>query len=99
LKNLDYLLNNNKDVIIRFPVIPGINDTKKNILQMREFIDSHIGSIKEIHLLPFHNIADNKYNKLNIVNTMKNVKSLYEYDLLPLKQEFESIGLKVKING
>jgi len=99
LDNLDYLLNNGKDVIIRFPVIPGINDSKENILKMKEYIRNLNGSIKEIHLLPFHNIAHNKYKKLNIVNSMENVISLYEKDLLPMKNEFESLGLRVKISG
>lgn len=99
LSNLNYILQNGKEVIIRFPVIPGINDTDDNIKEMKEYISQHNGSIKEIHLLPYHNIADNKYNKLKILNTMKDVQSLNEKDLLPLKEEFESIGLKVKISG
>jgi pyruvate formate lyase activating enzyme len=99
LTNLDYILKNGKEVIIRFPVIPGINDKEENILQMKKFIAGYNGSIKEIHLLPFHNIADNKYNKLKLVNTMKEVQGLSEKDLMPLKEEFESIGLKVKISG
>ena len=99
LKNLDYLLLKEKDVIIRFPVITGINNTMKNISMMKDYIAAHNGSIKEIHLLPFHNIADNKYNKLKMTNTMKDVKSVNENDLIPLRKEFESIGLKVKISG
>jgi len=99
LNNLDYILERGKDVIIRFPVIPKINDTPENIFKMKDYIDKHNGIIKEIHLLPFHNIAENKYNKLKVVNAMKDVPNLYEKDLKTLKQEFESIGLKVKIGG
>ncbi len=99
LENLEFILQSGKEVIIRFPVIPEITDRRENILQLKEFIKSHKENIKEIHLLPFHNIADNKYKKLKIVNTMEGVKSLDEKDLLPLKKEFESIGLKVKISG
>jgi pyruvate formate lyase activating enzyme len=99
LGNLGFIIKNGKEVIIRFPVIPGINDNEKNIQQMKKFIAGYNGCLKEIHLLPFHNIADNKYNKLKLVNTMKDVHSLRETNLKPLKEEFESIGLKVKING
>jgi pyruvate formate lyase activating enzyme len=45
LKNLDYLLKNSKNVIIRFPVIPGINNTKKNILQMKNYLAKQNGFI------------------------------------------------------
>lgn len=99
LSNLDYILSSSKNVIIRFPVIPDINDTSNNILQMKEFLSSRSDRIKEIHVLPFHNFADCKYKKLNIVNNMNGVKSTKEEELLSLKQEFESLGLIVKING
>jgi pyruvate formate lyase activating enzyme len=99
LNNLDFILERGKEVIIRFPVIPGINDTRENILQMKEYIGKHKRNIKEIHLLPYHNIADNKYNKLKVVNAMKDVPNLKEKDLKTMKKEFKSIGLKVKIGG
>jgi pyruvate formate lyase activating enzyme len=99
LENLEHILQKKKDVIIRFPVVPGVTDSGKNIQQIKEFIAKHNGSLKEIHLLPFHNIADHKYTKLNAVNNMKGIASLKEKDLLPLKEEFESAGIKVKISG
>ena len=78
---------------------PGVTDSEKNIHLMKEFFVKHNGSLKEIHLLPFHNIAGHKYNKLKLVNNMKGIASLKEKDLLPLKEEFESIGIKVNISG
>jgi pyruvate formate lyase activating enzyme len=99
LENLEHILLKKKDVIIRFPVVPGVTDSEKNIRCMKEFIGKQNGYLTEIHLLPFHNIADHKYTKLNAVNNLKGVASLKEKDLLPLKKEFESTGLKVKISG
>lgn len=99
LNNLEYILQNGKEVIIRFPVISGINDTRENINKMKDFISSKKGKIKEIHLLPFHNIANNKYNKLKLENIMKDVPALDEKDLISMKEEFESVGLTVKISG
>ncbi len=99
LENLEHILQRQKNVIIRFPIVPGVTDSEKNIHLMKEFFVKHNGSLKEIHLLPFHNIAGHKYNKLKLVNNMKGIASLKEKDLLPLKEEFESIGIKVNISG
>lgn len=99
LKNLDFILQSGKEVIIRFPVISGINNTRDNINKIKEFIRSKKGRIKEIHLLPFHNIANNKYNKLKLENIMKEVPAMNENDLISMKEEFESLELTVKING
>ncbi len=99
LENLRLLIEQMKKIILRFPVIPGINDTRKNITKLKELITLYKEDMNEIHLLPFHNIGDNKYKKLNTINKLIEIKSLNEKELHPLKDEFEKLGVKVKIGG
>ena len=98
LQNLKWLDENNKDVILRFPVIPGITDTLKNISEIKSFIKS-LKNIKQIDLLPYHDISDGKYVRFKKENKMKNTKPLSDEDMLHLKSEFESLGFKVGIGG
>lgn len=51
-----------KNIIVRTPVIPGFNDDEKDILQIREFLES-VGQ-KEYELLPYHKFGKPKYEKL-----------------------------------
>ena len=98
LKNLKLLANLKKQIIIRIPVIPGINNQEENLLRFLEIIKS-IGGIQEVHLLPYHAMANNKYKRLSIENKLNGFKNLSKEDLLPTKQLFESNGFKVKIGG
>lgn len=50
-------------IIIRTPVIPGINDEKENIQGIAEFLCS-VPEIREYELLPYHQFGVNKYNAL-----------------------------------
>ncbi|MCF6242193.1 MAG: glycyl-radical enzyme activating protein [Bacteroidales bacterium] len=98
LENLKYLNENGKKVIVRFPVIPGINDTQENINAMKKFL-LPLKNIRHIALLPYHNIANHKYNKIKMDNKMKEVKPLQKSDVQWLKREFENAGFKVSIGG
>jgi len=99
LDNLNFIIQKKKNIILRMPVIPGINDTRINIDLIKNLISENNGFINELHLLPFHNIASNKYKKLNIENKFKESLSLSKEVLIPLKEEFERTGIKVKIGG
>ncbi len=98
LRNLQWLDKSNKNVILRFPVIPGITDAVKNISEIKSFIKS-LKNINQIDLLPYHNISNGKYSRFNKENKMKNTEPLSDVDMLQLKSEFESIGFKVGIDG
>lgn len=50
-------------IIIRTPVIPGLNNGKDNIEGIAEFLCT-IPEIKEYELLPYHQFGVNKYNAL-----------------------------------
>jgi pyruvate formate lyase activating enzyme len=80
---------------LRFPVIPGITDTEKNVDGLVKFVSSLKG-INEIDLLPFHDISE-KYNRLGIEYKMPVHQAPPQEKLKYIKERFEEIGLYVKI--
>jgi len=96
-ENLRFLVNYGraKDIILRFPVIPGINDTPDNVDDMVEFISSLKG-IREVDLLPYHDVSE-KYNRLDKDYKMTVHKSPPRERLMEIKRKFEDIGLYVKL--
>jgi len=62
---LDRLEEMEKDVWIRHVVVPGINDTKEDILRLAELIKGY-RCIKKVELLPFKSLCLEKYRALNI---------------------------------
>lgn len=98
LKNLQLLISLKKQVIVRIPVIPGINDQVEHFHKFIEIIKT-IGGIQEVHLLPYHAMANNKYNRLLKENKLAGLKNLDKNDLIPAKQLFEENGFTVKIGG
>lgn len=96
-KNLRLLLEAGANVIIRIPVVPGINDQPEI---MQRFADMLEGSgIKKIHLLPYHNLAKTKYTRLKR-NThffppeKQNLSNMNE-----LKKIFTNAGFITRIGG
>jgi pyruvate formate lyase activating enzyme len=51
------------DVVVRTPVIPGINDTKTEIEAIAEFVNE-VGGASAYELLPYHGFGEPKYTKL-----------------------------------
>lgn len=83
------------DTILRFPVIPGITDTEKNIDGLVEFVSSLKG-INEIDLLPFHDVSE-KYSRLGKEYKTPVREAPPRERLKHIKEKFEKIGLCVKV--
>jgi pyruvate formate lyase activating enzyme len=83
-----------RDIILRFPVIPGITDTKKNVDALAEFI-STLKGIDAIDLLPFHDVSE-KYHGLGIEYQMPVRQAPAPSRMKYIRERFESIGLHVK---
>jgi len=99
LHNLSFLTENGAHVIIRIPLIPGINTDKNEIDRMIKLLNSFDGKIKEIHLLPYHDIAKNKYRRFEKENKLINLPGLEKSQVNNIKLNFENAGFKVKIGG
>ena len=98
ISNLKWLDQNKKNVILRFPVIPGITNTEENISEIKAFIKS-LKNVNHIDLLPYHNISNGKYSRFKKENKMIGTNPLSDEEMNNLKSEFESIGFQVGIGG
>jgi len=96
LQNIQILVNRHKQIIIRIPIIPGITDTNENLEKIIEFLRD-FPAIKEINLLPYHNIAAEKYKRL--IMEHHSFPKVKQEKLDRVKNMFEHAGYKVKIGG
>lgn len=99
LSNADRLLERGAHVIFRIPVIPGINTIFSEVEEMKSYLKKHAPDLSEIHLLPYHRIADNKYRKLHMEQLLSGMEEPDVQMMEQLKSEFEKTGLEVRIGG
>ncbi len=98
LENLRYLSKKGKKINVRFPVIPGINDDRKNLEETARFIAS-LPEIEYVSLLPYHNSWINKFKRLDRPWKPYLVATPGEEKMEEIKHKFEKYGLRVKIGG
>lgn len=64
LQNLSNIFLAKRDVRIRIPLIPGINDTERNIAALALFLQRH--GKHEVDVLPYHTFGLSKYDALQM---------------------------------
>ncbi len=75
LKFAKYLDSKNIPVWIRHVVVPTITDNKVYLEQLGKFL-SELKNIQALDILPYHNMAITKYEKLEIDYQLKNIPPL-----------------------
>lgn len=98
-RNADFLLQQGARLIFRVPVIPGINSTASEVKGMIRFLEERKDALKEIHLLPYHRIADHKYLRMHMKNRLPGISEPGEEFMQSVKLIFERTGLEVHIGG
>ena len=86
-------------VIARMPVIPGINDTEEDIDKLKAFLRKYRRKLKEIDLLPYHNLGVAKFDALGRHYPLEEIEAPGKERMAALKKELEETGLLVKIGG
>jgi pyruvate formate lyase activating enzyme len=97
LENFERLAGNGSGILVRFPVIPGINDDEENVTKMGEFLRRR--GIENIHVLPYHRAGIDKYKSLGTAYKLKKIQSPSDEELRLIKERLEAFGLKVRIGG
>jgi len=80
---IDKCILYNKRLWLRSVIVPGINDNKEYILNLKEYI-SRFNNIEKVELLPYSTFGVHKYKELNIPYKLDNIKDLTEDKLREL---------------
>jgi pyruvate formate lyase activating enzyme len=97
LANLEALARREKPVVVRFPIIPEINDDSENIRQMVALLSRL--RLRRIHLLPYHPTGTEKYKRLGLGFRLEDVKAPPPSLIAAIAGEFEGAGFDVKLGG
>ena len=87
----------NNRVIPRFPYIPKYTNEKKNIDKILKIIKD--AGLNQIHVLPYHNYGESKYELLDRDYELKDIKIPEDSEVNEIKKYIESKGIIVKIGG
>ena len=98
LENARLIAKEAHRLIIRTPVIPTFNDTEEEIRAIAEFAAS-LGTVKEMHLLPYHRIGSDKYAGLGRTYTMQHIRPPERETMQRLLEVVNRTGLAGQIGG
>lgn len=63
LSNLQYLMDNGADIIIRLPMIPGCNDSDEDIALTASFLNQNKSRYRYAEIMPYHALGIGKSEK------------------------------------
>ncbi len=97
LANLTSLAKGQSAVVVRIPVIPGVNDDEDNLAAVSGFLA--LLGLRRIDLLPYHRIAIGKYSRLGLPYRMGDVVPPAEEHLQAIAARLGRDGFHVQIGG
>lgn len=89
LENLDFLYKNAKKIELRCPIIPSVNDSVKHFKGIVN-MERRYPNLQKITILPYHNVANDKYRRYGYENFLQNIHTPTE----EIKEEWRAFFLE-----
>ena len=99
LKNLTLLAKSGANINIRIPLIGGVNDDAENIEATAHFVAALSGERKSVNLLPYHKIAQSKYQKLGRTDEFQLLEEPTKESQQRALEIFANHGIEASIGG
>lgn len=99
LDNLKALADYGSDILIRVPLLGGVNDDDQSVAAMASWLADLPGERRPVNLLPFHDIARGKDERLG---RKRDLSALREPDTETLERVigiFADVGLSASLGG
>jgi pyruvate formate lyase activating enzyme len=106
LENARRLIETDKPIIFRTPVVPTVNDTPEEIGAIATFVremsdlrgqtNGEEGRSISLELLPFHRMAGDKYNSMGLSYMAKELQPPTKETMVALTEAAEACGIPVR---
>ncbi len=97
LRNLQTVNEKGVPVVIRIPLIPGVNDTKKGLTSIVEIVSSL--KARRVDLLPYHKFGMGKYAQLDRTYELEALNTQPEEQVKRYRELFTLLGFDCDIVG
>jgi pyruvate formate lyase activating enzyme len=97
LENLRRLAERKSAVIVRVPVVPGVNDDDANLDALVAFLGP-LG-LRRVDLLPYHRMGSDKYRRLHLPYRMEGTNPPSDRRMESLAARLARDGFVVRIGG
>lgn len=87
------------NTVVRIPIIPGVNDSEKDIDEFGRFVSTMKDGINTVHILPYHDLGLSKYNALGREYLMEDTKAPSDERMAEIKKHLEGFGFNVVTGG
>jgi pyruvate formate lyase activating enzyme len=94
LENLRHLIAAGAKCTVRIPLVPGINDDEKNLLESGDFL-AGLSKIESVELMGYHDIAQAKYEALGREYALTRTKPPTEAAMHEAAKVLRNYGLNV----
>jgi pyruvate formate lyase activating enzyme len=98
LDNLSHLARQGVNIIIRIPMLPGVNDDAENLDRTGSFLN-RLQTVTKVDILPYHDFQKSKYNRFEMLHNTDNITPPTREMLECAKKRLENFGLEVTIGG
>lgn len=98
LDNMRKLSQSGTTLLPRIPLIPGITDTSENLDGIIRFL-SGLEGIRDVGLLPYNKIAEDKFRRFDIVSRLGALSMQNSSELGEVRRVFEESGYRVRFGG
>lgn len=98
LANLQRLAGLGRPILLRMPVIPGVNDDEEALAAAARFVAGLPGR-PTLHLLPYHSAAETKYAGLNLPYPLPETPSPSGEQMQAIRTRLEAAGLSIILGG
>lgn len=90
-ENIGHLASAGTEILVRTPVIPGVNDSPDEIDRICRFLRGFGGNLR-YELLGFHTLGFGKYKDLGMANAMKGTEDMSSARLAQLREILDNYG-------
>jgi len=95
LENLSFLVSTDAEIIIRFPLIPGITDTAQNLKDVAEVMRKN--NLKQICLEPYHTLGREKYEEHEMKNQLDHIDNYSQQQIKTIENLFLEWGFSCEV--
>ena len=97
LKNIRYAIEQGKELVARVPVIPRFNHSVE-VAEKYAILFQDLG-VKNVHLLPFHQMGQGKWEALGLDYLYENDKNMKKEEVFEMRDVLVKAGLNVQVGG